>query len=78
VTELNEVWYAIDDVYAQGSNGGALHIVLDDGNVEDCWLAWCGDRPMTLIERRCYELLLPMSEQERGSVTAAYHGESSW
>jgi hypothetical protein len=83
---VSEILEAIGDVYAQGDNGGGLHIVLDDGNVEDYWLAWCANeqpktpygKPLTDVERRCYDLLLPMSEQERGAVTAAYHGESSW
>jgi hypothetical protein len=74
---------AIREVYEESSMGGALHIVLDDGNVEDEHLAWCATPEalaycggsMTDAERRCYDLLVQMSEQERAIVVSGYHGE---
>lgn len=31
----------IKEIYKKHSAGGALHIVLDDDNIEDCCILWC-------------------------------------
>lgn len=40
----------IQKIYGLASGGGALHIVLDDGNTEDRHIAWCLMRSIPGIE----------------------------
>lgn len=63
----------IQMIYAKHPAGGALHIVLDDGNTEDRHIQWCIDHldeyaakddvPLFL---ECAGLLLSMRERNRG------------
>lgn len=40
----------IKEIYKLYPSGGALHIVLDDGNFEDHHIEWCLDDPIQKIE----------------------------
>lgn len=58
------------------SMGGALHIVLDDGNVRDKHVRWCaaqareeGDEPGALLA----EVLLKMSVRQRLKLGASLY-----
>lgn len=68
----------IKKIYRKYSTGGALHIVLDDGNVDDGNILWCvqnsipseqfcdlSDRP---IFEKCALNLIKIAEDERLSV----------
>jgi len=53
--------------------GGALHIVLDDGNIEDDNIKWCLDSPIKDLQDKveketydeCANLLLKLSYSSR-------------
>lgn len=72
----------IEAVYAESEVGGALHIVLDDWNLEDDDVAWCASdecasgqgRPFTDAEGRCTAAFVAMTEPERASALALYEG----
>jgi hypothetical protein len=72
---------AIEEVYKQSATGGALHIVIDDENVEDYWLAWCATPEalkysggsMTPAEAHCFKLLTALSEEQRARAIEAYN-----
>lgn len=65
----------IQMIYAKHPAGGALHIVLDDGNTEDRHIQWCIDHldeyaakdevPLFL---ECARLLLSIRERHRGNA----------
>lgn len=59
--------------------GGSLHIVLDDGNVDDASVAWCrdyarenGDRPGVELA----EILLRMSQTQRRKLAGMFYDRS--
>jgi len=66
----------ICEIYKQHSGGGALHIVLDDGNTEDRHIQWCIDNAILNngfctteeepIYLECAQRLLKMTERQRG------------
>ena len=69
----------INAIYLMDPAGGALHIVLDDGNTEDEFIKWCMENSIAeLVGRehdiyyRCAELLLAMPERDRMSVITDY------
>jgi hypothetical protein len=57
--------------------GGALHIVLDDGNLDDISINWClhnsipevSDEEERKIYTECAELLLKLSYSSRNRLT---------
>jgi hypothetical protein len=68
-------------------DGGNLHVVTDDWNLEDCYVQFCKqtvDRiltgkieryddinpPQVALEKEVLDLLMPMSEAERGAALA--------
>lgn len=62
----------IREIYRLNSAGGSLHIVLDDGNVEDNDIVWCLRNSIAELEghekalyERCARMLLILSEKER-------------
>ena len=68
-----------DEIYKTYPSGGALHIVLDDGNTEDEFIRWCIENALKYVEEkdqwmfvRCAELMLTMPEhkRDRAIVTA--------
>lgn len=65
---------AVEEVYEESAVGGNLHIVLDDYNVCDSDLDWCGLKPLTLAEQECLRLLRGLSLQERTAAIALYDG----
>ena len=71
----------IKEIYKKHPVGGELHIVLDDGNVENHHIQWCIDNLECDPEERelylkCANNLLKMEEYQRDEViTAALRGE---
>ena len=70
--EIIELTVLMNAIYASNPVGGALHIVLDDGNTEDVHIKWCMENSIEeLVGKehdlyyRCAELLLQMNEWER-------------
>lgn len=73
-----EIIGLIKEIYKTYPTGGALHIVLDDGNDEDRWIKSCiTDKCFKICEIsdedqlmfvRCAELLLTIKEHKRGDV----------
>ena len=45
-----EIISEIQKIYKAHSAGGALHIVLDDGNTESCFIQWCLANSIPKIE----------------------------
>lgn len=80
-----EIIGLIKEIYKTYPTGGALHIVLDDGNDEDHWIKYCitdkcfkiceiSDKDQWLFVR-CAELLLTIKEHKRGDVIYQAHKE---
>lgn len=73
--------YRGDDPCSRGSGsvGGHLHIVLDDGNVEDGHVSYCLEEAMADQCETCVKLatlLRQMSRTQRGRLPdLAYGGE---
>ena len=69
----NNIQNLIDAIYDQHPSGGPLHIVLDDGNIDDDSINWClnnsiencDDIVLKVICKTCAELLLELPEWER-------------
>ena len=70
-SELQEMIIAI---YKLHSSGGALHIVLDDENVENENIKWCIDNSIKELKENkklyldCANNLLKMSKKQRHKV----------
>ena len=63
-----EVLPLVQTIYARHCAGCCLHIVLDDGNVDDDEVQFCLDRAVTAGHadcQRCAELLVRMSKTQR-------------
>lgn len=67
-----ELYDVIAKIYTVNGVGGALHIVLDDLNVEDHHIEWCiknaiDDYPEEEqnLYKRCAELLLMLHKKQR-------------
>lgn len=81
---VREAAAAIRDVYEHNCVGGHLHIVVDDWNLGDDNLKWCGGaiaknlhhagREQLACEARCFALLRALTEDERASALALYDG----
>ena len=62
--QVLELYDVIAQIYARNGVGGALHIVLDDGNTEDHHIKWCIENMHDYPEEeqrlylRCAELLM--------------------
>lgn len=65
--QVLELYDVIAQIYARDGVGGALHIVLDDGNTEDHHIKWCVEELMKArhypddeqrLYLRCAELLM--------------------
>jgi hypothetical protein len=63
-----QVSEAVEQLYDANASGGCLHIVLDEGNVDDASVRWCidyatrcGDSDAELLAR----VLLRMSKTQR-------------
>ena len=73
---------AIRLVYDYSSVGGGLHIVLDDGNVEDYHIEWCMKEAIPTYPwldeagrracERCARLLLETPLEERQRIVDEY------
>jgi hypothetical protein len=73
----------IREIYKKHSGGGALHIVLDDGNIETHHIQWCIDNAILNHEfctpedeslyLECAQRLLKMTKGQRGrAIYAAF------
>lgn len=63
---------AIGEVYEESSAGGRLHVAIDDWNLGDDVLAYCGNEVETPAERACWEKLSGLTERERATALALY------
>lgn len=65
----------VKDVFAHSSVGGGLHIVVEDWNLETEHIEWClKEGGCSDLERRCGELMLTATEDERASALALVDG----
>lgn len=68
----------IEALYEESCVGGALHIVVDDMNLEDEHLEYDPvpdlGRPLTAVERGCREALRRLTVPERASAIARQEG----
>lgn len=81
-----ELTILIHQIYMDSPVGGALHIVLDDGNTEDHFINWCiensiaelhGDRKN--MYERCAKMLLEINESERlDFIATQFSIERKW
>lgn len=81
-----ELTILIHQIYMDSPVGGALHIVLDDGNTEDHFIDWCiensiaelhGDRKN--MYERCAKMLLEINESERlDFIATQFSIERKW
>ena len=75
---FDETILLIKKIYKIHSAGGALHIVLDDGNTESHHIQWCLDNSIAEIKKtkekelyeKCAKNLLKMKEKERSKCIA--------
>lgn len=77
----------IDEVYEWNGSGGNLHIIVDDQNIHDDHLEWCGDYIASnpnkcpdgqiAAELACLSAMATMSVLERGSALAIRNGWES-
>jgi len=59
--------------YRQHTAWGSLHIVMEDGNVEDEWVSFCGREAKRIGDRQGLELaiiLATMTKSQRGRLLA--------
>lgn len=78
-TEITATVAAIGAVYMEDSTGGAIHVAIDDWNLDDDSIAFCGskDNPsgtLTAAELNCYDLLAKLSKLQRATALAIYDG----
>ena len=71
--DISEVWLLVTAYYAKPGNaaGGSLHLVLDDGNVQDEHVEFCRDYAAREGDEdgvALAELLLEMSVAQRERV----------
>lgn len=81
--DIIELAVLMNHIYTTEPAGGALHIVLGDGNTEDEHIKWCIDNSIAELVGtehdaylRCAELLLQMTEPERLDAIAFFFGIS--
>lgn len=80
-----EIIGLIREIYKTYPSGGALHIVLDDGNTEDQFIQWCIDNAIDDVEakdqwmfKRCAELMLTIPERKRDrAIVVAFNKEET-
>lgn len=82
---FDETILLIKEIYIKHEAGGALHIVLDDGNTENHFIYWCLDNSIEeikdmkekLLFERCAKNLLKMSKNQRNKcITKAFNIKS--
>jgi hypothetical protein len=76
VPEVLPMMYAYRDTAGNGV-GGSLHIVLDDGNVEDGHVRWCIERAQECGDEegvKLGETLLSMTKTQRKKLSAMFYG----
>ena len=71
----------IQKIYQKYPTGGALHIVLDDGNIDDHDIQWCmnnlwdDEKKDSALFERCAKNLLSMPKNDRyQTIEAAWKG----
>lgn len=79
---FDETILLIKEIYKKHTAGGALHIVLDDGNTETHHIRWCLENSIAeiknikekLLFEKCAKNLLKMSEKQRDKcITKAFN-----
>lgn len=60
-----EVKPLVDLLYQRNSVGCCLHVVLDDGNIDDQSVAWCRDEAQRQGHADCFLLANTMLEMSR-------------
>ena len=68
---VDEVFPLVRELYERNAAGGCLHIVLDDGNVEDDHVQFCIKHADENECPRCYALgliLLTMTRDQRHAL----------
>lgn len=71
------VWHYRDH-YEHGGAGGSLHIVLDDGNVEDSHVEFCRQFAIEHGDsegEKLAEILLRMSKTQRSKLAARFYDD---
>jgi hypothetical protein len=79
--QKREIYDVIAQIYAVDGVGGALHIVLDDLNVEDHHITWCIEHMLDYqcseeeqrLCVRCAELLLAVHKKQRKRLIETAH-----
>lgn len=72
--EVRQAAAIVADLYEEHGSGGWLHIVVDDWNLGQEHLVYCAGVLKTATERRCYEALNALTEEERASALALHDG----
>lgn len=74
---VREASEAVEELYLDHGAGGGMHIVVDDWNLEDSHIEFCGrfmrdypHRGPDACEIRVYELFKKMTVDERASTLA--------
>lgn len=69
---MRETEILISEFYNSGNiTGGVLHIVLDDGNIEDHHIIWCRDRAVEREDWDAVEIanrLLKLTYEQRETI----------
>lgn len=71
-----EVLPLVKEYYKDNPTGGCLHIVLDDGNIEDSHVKYCLEYSKEKNDLRAIklsELLLQMSKTQRKKIYISKH-----
>lgn len=76
--KTNECVNIVERIYENYPSGGALHVVLDDWNLEDDIVGYLFDGAdgvsLSGDERKCISLLNDMTIDERATVLAIFDG----
>jgi len=59
-------------LYEAHGAGGNLHILVDDFNIKDSDVDWCGTFELDDVERPVIDLFKSMTVDERGSALAMF------
>ncbi len=72
--EIRKAARLVTEVFDESAVGGKLHIVIDDWNLEQSHLDFCGRELATDTERRCHAALDALTELERASALGLQRG----
>jgi hypothetical protein len=75
ISKIDAAVEALKAVYKRHCAGCCLHILADDGNIEQSHASWCAGYAAATGHKDCIaaaDLLENMTDPERGSVYARY------